>query len=54
MITKNPQEEIFMKKVTFAILGMGNRGTAYASKLLKYPETGTYSNQLLSIILWEL
>ena len=27
-----------MKKVTFAILGMGNRGTAYASKLLKYPE----------------
>lgn len=27
-----------MQKVTFAILGMGNRGTAYASKLLKYPE----------------
>ena len=27
-----------MRKVTFAILGMGNRGTAYASKLLKYPE----------------
>ena len=26
-----------MKQVTFAILGMGNRGTAYASKLLKYP-----------------
>ena len=27
-----------MKKVTFAILGMGNRGTAYAGKQLKYPE----------------
>ena len=27
-----------MQAVTFAILGMGNRGTAYASKLLKYPE----------------
>ena len=27
-----------MNKITFAILGMGNRGTAYASKLLKYPE----------------
>ena len=27
-----------MKKVTFAILGMGNRGTAYAAKQLKYPE----------------
>ena len=27
-----------MKKVTFAILGMGNRGTAYAAKILKYPE----------------
>ena len=27
-----------MKKVTFAILGMGNRGTAYASKQLKFPE----------------
>ena len=30
-----------MKKVTFAILGMGNRGTAYASKLLKYPDEAT-------------
>lgn len=27
-----------MKKVTFAILGMGNRGYAYTSKLLKYPD----------------
>jgi len=27
-----------MQAVNFAILGMGNRGTAYASKLLKYPE----------------
>lgn len=27
-----------MKKVTFAIMGMGNRGTAYGGKLLKYPE----------------
>ena len=27
-----------MKKVTFAMLGMGNRGKAYASKQLKYPE----------------
>ena len=27
-----------MQKVTFAILGMGNRGTAYAAKQLKYPE----------------
>jgi len=27
-----------MKKITFAILGMGNRGTAYAAKQLKYPE----------------
>ena len=27
-----------MKKVTFAVMGMGNRGTAYAMKQLKYPE----------------
>ncbi len=27
-----------MKKVTFAILGMGNRGTAYAGKQLRFPE----------------
>lgn len=27
-----------MNKVTFAILGMGNRGTAYAANILKYPE----------------
>ena len=27
-----------MKKITFAILGMGNRGHAYASKQRKYPE----------------
>lgn len=27
-----------MKKVTFAIMGMGNRGTQYASKQLKYPD----------------
>lgn len=27
-----------MKKVTFAILGMGNRGTQYALKQLKYPD----------------
>ena len=27
-----------MKKLTFAILGMGNRGTAYAGKQLKYPD----------------
>ena len=27
-----------MKKLTFAVLGMGNRGTAYASKQLKFPE----------------
>jgi predicted dehydrogenase len=27
-----------MKKVTFAILGMGNRGTRYAMMQLKYPE----------------
>ena len=27
-----------MKKVTFAILGMGNRGTRYAQELIRYPE----------------
>lgn len=27
-----------MRKVTFAILGMGNRGTVYARKQLQYPE----------------
>ena len=27
-----------MKKLTFAVMGMGNRGTAYAAKALKYPE----------------
>ena len=27
-----------MKKITFAILGMGNRGTAYAANILKYPQ----------------
>ena len=27
-----------MKKVTFAVLGMGNRGRAYASHALKFPE----------------
>ena len=27
-----------MKKVTFAILGVGNRGTAYAGKILKHPD----------------
>jgi len=27
-----------MKKLTFAIMGMGNRGTAYAGKQLKYPD----------------
>lgn len=27
-----------MKKITFAVMGMGNRGTAYAAKALKYPE----------------
>ena len=27
-----------MKKITFAIAGMGNRGTQYASKQLKFPE----------------
>ena len=27
-----------MKKLTFAMLGMGNRGTAYAGKQLKFPE----------------
>ena len=27
-----------MKKITFAIMGMGNRGTAYAAKALNYPE----------------
>lgn len=27
-----------MQKITFAILGMGNRGTRYASMQLKYPE----------------
>ena len=27
-----------MKKVTFAIMGMGNRGTAYGGKILKYAE----------------
>lgn len=27
-----------MKKLTFAVLGMGNRGTAYAAKALKYPD----------------
>lgn len=27
-----------MKKLTFAVLGMGNRGTAYAGKQLKYPD----------------
>ena len=27
-----------MKKLTFAVMGMGNRGTAYAGKALKYPE----------------
>ena len=28
-----------MEKITFAMLGMGNRGTAYAANILKYPET---------------
>lgn len=28
-----------MKKVTFAFLGMGNRGTNYAGKVLRHPET---------------
>jgi len=32
------KEGYAMKKITFAILGMGNRGTAYAAKQLKYPE----------------
>ena len=27
-----------MKKITFAVLGMGNRGTQYAANILKYPE----------------
>ena len=27
-----------MRKITFAVLGMGNRGTAYAAKALKYPQ----------------
>ena len=27
-----------MKPITFAIMGMGNRGTAYAAKALKYPD----------------
>lgn len=27
-----------MNKLTFAILGMGNRGTVYANNILKYPE----------------
>lgn len=27
-----------MKKITFAILGVGNRGTAYASKQLQFPD----------------
>lgn len=27
-----------MNKLTFAVLGMGNRGTAYAAKQLKYPD----------------
>ena len=27
-----------MKKLTFAVLGMGNRGTAYAGKQLKFPD----------------
>lgn len=27
-----------MKKITFAVLGMGNRGTAYAAKALKFPD----------------
>ena len=27
-----------MKKVTFAILGMGDRGTVYAAKVLRFPE----------------
>ena len=27
-----------MEKITFAIMGMGNRGTAYAAKALKYPQ----------------
>ena len=27
-----------MKKITFAVMGMGNRGMAYANKQLKYPE----------------
>lgn len=27
-----------MKKLTFAVMGMGNRGTAYAGKALKYPD----------------
>ena len=27
-----------MKKLTFAVMGMGNRGTAYAAKQLKYPD----------------
>lgn len=27
-----------MKKVSFAVLGMGNRGTVYAGMQLRYPE----------------
>ena len=27
-----------MKKITFAFLGMGNRGINYASKSLRFPE----------------
>ena len=27
-----------MEKITFAVLGMGNRGTQYAANILKYPE----------------
>ena len=35
---RNTGEGKSVKKVTFAIMGMGNRGTAYAAKQLKFPE----------------
>jgi predicted dehydrogenase len=38
MVKMYAPKENKMKKITFAIAGMGNRGTAYASKLIKFPE----------------
>ena len=35
IIKKTTEGEASMKKLSFAVMGMGNRGTAYAAKALK-------------------